>query len=1225
MNPPNYLQLCGLGVDGPCQSPGAPALANGIHLRWGFAKVRGFPRGGFFLFRRASASSQPTQTYGNSGGGGVDAVPAGGGWLAVPGAAEAGPLLLPLLTGADTSQAKLFDGDRESREVRGTVGADGPAFASVELAWKVAQERVFYGDLATDLAPFAEFYRLLHALVDSSPAADAYVGRTVGADSESVETGLQLAIPIPRAGRTDLLGLVLLRAIEPAYAQQLGLYVLDSAVSPGQSWDYALLADRAGAFGGSVDLARAWLDQDGATGEPRAEMDVDVAWLQGMKQQAAAPLPAVTAARAFALPVPTQPVDGGGADLVCDGAMTAGLRWLAPQIPDVVGLAESAGALTFAVERAKLTDGPVQAPKAPLSANTFGSACQFELAHAYPTMLVPPALTAGAPESDLSPKDAGYTPPTDWPQFRLGFVDTPLDEGWYAWRVTATDLFGRRSEPSAPAAWHSWPLAEGEKKPWYTAKPWVPGEQNPWYVPDPWTQLVPSAQGIIHPSAVGLFDKVAPPAPRALWAQVVDPEDPLVLKDQAYRKAYKGLTSKPKPLFLRMRWQWTLAEQRQAPDASESRVYVRPGLVNTRQGQLTWMLPGSRPMLVVGVDISMPAAQADSLDGALLRVNGRAFEVASSEAMAGGLRLNLKLPPGQHDAAAAEARIRPGLRCTLTLQPYHMGWSAPAAVRDGSWQRALTAPMAGTDDQPANLALQPLRLCRADLAAGDPPSADLLIGADALVASGIVHLGGDKPLHAVDVNRHVLVLQAAEADEGAVLPLDPLVNGLVLPLAAVDAAGRRLHLTAEAAAKLPPEWQAGQFSMQLRWAVGELAKHYDVWWQLDEQKLLPVPPANQGKAWMQVLVTTADDKIHTDDWLDKDSPGDPHGLGGVPGNEGEPAALQSVFRVRRELPPAPKAVWPSPCRASETDADGRSFFSVRWQKAGLSVRILRASADSVFQADYALRKLKAMGGDAVDVWLAANWSTGDKPGFAGVRGTYEGLEAADKQKLASGAGVARVFSAVHSAPLGDAAWPDALGPDDPVGAKADPDARCAFVDTLPGRMPGLWFYRLQAIDAAGNVSAPGEASPPVEVVEVFVPSAPVIVEAYAGTPAMREELAALRVAEEDFASGKSKVKPQAEWELLEKYSGMVTLVWSVPAGEVGKIGGWSVYGHPSHLDGPVIIGLQPADTAKKELPGAISYSFASNSGIETGSAKFAVRAESVKGSQSELSRWVVVR
>jgi len=304
----------------------------------------------------------------------------------------------------------------------------------------------------------------------------------------------------------------------------------------------------------------------------------------------------------------------------------------------------------------------------------------------------------------------------------------------------------------------------------------------------------------------------------------------------------------------------------------------------------------------------------------------------------------------------------------------------------------------------------------------------------------------------------------------------------------------------------------------------------------------------------------------TADWLKKGGSADPLGLGGVAGNEGKPPGIQTVFRVRRQQPEPPKALWPDPAVASVRDGDGRSFLTVRWEKgAGAAVRIYRAAADAVYQADFQQRQADA-GGDAVGQWMAAQVKAGKTlplP-FAGVRTVYEKLSPKAQQDIASAAHVAVAFSAVHASPLAVAACPDTKGPDLAASASAGepkPDSVCAYVDVLPGRVPGYYFYRLQAVDAAGNCSnlEGSAASPPVQVPDVFVPSAPVIVEAYAGTPEMRKELAELRQAQQAWEKDNSKPKPKPDWEVTGKYAGMVTLVWAVPERETEKIAGWRVY------------------------------------------------------------------
>ncbi len=1160
------LLFCGLGVDGPCQPAGAkPALPDGIHLRWGFPFERDFPWGGFFLFRRkaqpitANGSIKPGS--GSASGGGPDGAPAGGGWSTVPGLPQSGPILLPVVSnslavpswwpriGGDARDGgdRENERDRENGPSDGTAGDQAPSPAAAKQAWLDAAKRIQFGNANDERPGFDELHALLAQLVAGGPGSGAMGGLYLPPTTTETADGMQVAIAPPRPTDADVLRLILLRTIEPAYAQLLGLYWVDTATQPGQLWDYALLADRQAAFAGNVKAALDWLNA-----EPRPQMDIDVAWLLGMERKPASPLSVhPDRVRAFALPIPTRAVEGGSAANVDTPPMTVGLRWLAPEVPDVVGIeatgAGAAGTLAWRIERAHVDSGALPVPAEPVKDTKLADPQGlWTQAHEYATMLVPPALTEKWP--GVWDEDT----PEGWPTFALGFVDKPLAEGWYAYRVTATDLFGRQSPPSLPAQWRYWTTWTAQVKP-------------PWYAQEPWTPGFPGNQMVVHNSAVGLYDKQPPPPPIGLWAEVVDPEDPFAVQDAGWLAAKKMLAKDE--VGLRLRWQWTLAQQRQAPDACAFRVYLRGGVANTRFGQVTAVDAGSRP-LVVHTDLPQPANAQGSYTGAVLRINGRGLQIAvASVTQAGMLTFELALPSGLTDAAAAEARIRPGLRCGLVLaKDTQPGWIDAQDVEKNGWVRRLVVDIGWSTKGGPGLALLPVRLARADLTEQDPLQADLLVGSHAKVVDTTVEFDGTQPFDGIDVTLHVLVLWAEVADDKGYPNCKDLSKAVILPFTLVDKANRSVRVAEGDLAKVPASWKSGSGdpAHHVRWAIGDLVKHFDAAIPLAGSGLLPEPSVTEGKTYLQFQVTTADDRAHTADWLKEGGVADPFGWGGIAGNEGEAAALQTVFRVRRQEPQPPKPLWPDPPQASEHDGDGRSFFTVRWEKgAGAAVRIYRGAADAVFQADFKQRKPNETG-DAVGKWMFAQVEAGkaEPLAFAGARKAYEDLSSKQKQDIASAQHVAVAFSAVHAAPLAVAACPDTKGPDLASDkGELKPDSVCAYVDVLPGRVPGLYFYRMQAVDAAGNVSdlALSAASPPVKVPEVFVPSAPVIVEAYAGTPEMRVELAALREAQEKWEQDKSKPKPKPEWEVTEKYAGMVTLVWSVPAVEKEKIAGWNVY------------------------------------------------------------------
>src|SRR5262249_49067110 len=152
----------------------------------------------------------------------------------------------------------------------------------------------------------------------------------------------------------------------------------------------------------------------------------------------------------------------------------------------------------------------------------------------------------------------------DWPSLRLDYIDWGLAEGWYSYQVCGIDLFGRYSPNSDAAPWREWSPAP-DPRPWYWGRPTAP---------------------IVHPLAVGLLDQLPPPPRIGVEAFALDPADPLLVKDTAYTAWWNALTAstwyqnlsekaKKDLTGLRVRWLWTEAEMRQAPDTAEFRIYFQ--------------------------------------------------------------------------------------------------------------------------------------------------------------------------------------------------------------------------------------------------------------------------------------------------------------------------------------------------------------------------------------------------------------------------------------------------------------------------------------------------------------------------------------------------------------------------------------------------------------------------------------------------------------------------
>ncbi|HEU4883200.1 MAG TPA: hypothetical protein VFT45_13160 [Longimicrobium sp.] len=124
------------------------------------------------------------------------------------------------------------------------------------------------------------------------------------------------------------------------------------------------------------------------------------------------------------------------------------------------------------------------------------------------------------------PKGAVPQRPPGWPADPLHYIDRNLPDGWYRYQVSGIDLFGRHSAAGPPAQ-------------------------------------------------LRLLDRVAPPMPTGVEAYALDPLDPYLQKDGAYQAWFAGVG--PSVVGLRVRWRWTRAHQRQAPDTAEFRIYYHPG------------------------------------------------------------------------------------------------------------------------------------------------------------------------------------------------------------------------------------------------------------------------------------------------------------------------------------------------------------------------------------------------------------------------------------------------------------------------------------------------------------------------------------------------------------------------------------------------------------------------------------------------------------------------
>jgi hypothetical protein len=385
------------------------------------------------------------------------------------------------------------------------------------------------------------------------------------------------------------LDMVLLGTLHPAMAQMVGLYWIDSSAEEDHPYDYLILADHEGYFHGNPEEAKVLL----GSGDVEEFPGVDGYIVFNKRRAAAAPLSAPGDLRAYALPA-------GGRN---------------PEAPNNAGLTWDSGA----------TGGALLPNKA-----VFAHLWRADLGETEPAdppeqdryrcvtadKTVEHPLLVSAPVPGLSPER-----PADWPPFSMTAIDRGLEDGWYSYRISGIDIFGRHSRQSAVARWCQWDPVP-DPKPWYYQDP--PGHRA------------------IHSFAVRLLDKMPPPPPAGIEAYALDPADPTVMKDAAYQAWHDSLSPEDRDTLvgLRVRWLWSVAHMAQAPDTREFRIYYQPGRLNALLGNILDVSVVSLEESEVTVVIPN-GHPATAYVGALLQTGPNAFKIMGASGD-GELRLRVK-------------------------------------------------------------------------------------------------------------------------------------------------------------------------------------------------------------------------------------------------------------------------------------------------------------------------------------------------------------------------------------------------------------------------------------------------------------------------------------------------------------------------------------------------------------------------------------------------------
>jgi hypothetical protein len=351
-----------------------------------------------------------------------------------------------------------------------------------------------------DASAFTELHDQLVEMVKGGPGSALMADRVFAAPQASANP--QDPDP-PQLSKFYILDMVLLGALHPALAQAVGLYWVDRTAAADTAYDYLVVADHTGV--GQRDPGRVLnvIQSSGFT-----QLDGYIVF--NKRAAAEPPLPPPTGLEAYELPGGTFP-DAQGQ--LPQSSNNAGLRWDVGL--DVSGELLPQSAVMYLVWRADLGNAAAPAP----------AATHHLITKLPPDEPRPVMVSESRVPNGLVPERA-----PDWPQVPLHFIDRNLNDGWYGYRLSGIDLFGRHS-----------------------------------------------ARGV--PVQLRLLDRIPPPSPTGVEAYALDPEDPYLQRDIPYQTWYNALDGSVRQTLvgLRVRWRWTTAHRRQNLDTREFRIYFHPG------------------------------------------------------------------------------------------------------------------------------------------------------------------------------------------------------------------------------------------------------------------------------------------------------------------------------------------------------------------------------------------------------------------------------------------------------------------------------------------------------------------------------------------------------------------------------------------------------------------------------------------------------------------------
>jgi hypothetical protein len=459
--------------------------------------------------------------------------------------------------------------------------------SSISDAETVALDRIRYGvPTGWGAATFTDLHPAMVDLVRDGPVRPMADPTRATAYSEAPDPA-NPAAPQPRMPALHPLDILLAATIHPPVAEMIGLAFVDRNVRRGESWDYLLVADRAGSFAAGLGTPAATLGAaiDGTLA------GVETCTVLGVIVDRKPPLQPPIDARAYTLPGGTARTQAGlERDLSCN----TGLRWAATAT--AFGKLQVNAPMLFHLWRAGLGEAEPAVPPPVIA---------FHRVTGAPVMRTQAVIATGPPQR-----------PPGWPAYRMHVIDSGLAKGWYSYALSSIDIFGRHSPLGVPARWFNPDLTVTN--------------------PITWAFTPPPGETILHSFAIHQLDVVPPPPPTGVEATLLDPADPWVVSDTAYNL---WRAAHPAILGLRVRWRWTAEAAIQAPDTREFRIYLKRDRFNALPVSVATIangLSGESFVTLAGPD-AMPI---DAYVGGVLLIGQETWGILGSQ---GGPALVLRV------------------------------------------------------------------------------------------------------------------------------------------------------------------------------------------------------------------------------------------------------------------------------------------------------------------------------------------------------------------------------------------------------------------------------------------------------------------------------------------------------------------------------------------------------------------------------------------------------